>query len=73
MKNMIMVSAVAWLLTITLALVSSPSKSAGNELCLVHKGGTLPSKTAAKLPTCEAYVGSDTRSEELDTAKELKR
>lgn len=75
MKNILMVSAVAWLLTITLALVSSPSKSAGNEPleCLVQKGGTTGSKQATISPTCEADVGSDTTQGELYPATELKR
>lgn len=75
MKNILMVSAASWLLTIALALVSSPSKSAGNELlrCLVQKGGTLGSKQATKSPSCEAYVGSDTAEVELGLANELKR
>ena len=75
MKNILMVSAAAWLLTIALALVSLPPKSAGNEplKCLVHKGDTLRSKQAEKSPLCEAYVGSDTAEVELGLADELKR
>ena len=75
MKNILMVSAAAWLLTIALALVSLPPKSAGNEplKCLVHKGDTLRSKQAEKSPPCKAYVGSDATPDELDPANELKR
>ena len=75
MKNILMVSAVAWLLTIALALVSSPSKSAGNETlrCQVQKGGTTGSKQTTQSPTCEADVGSDTTQGELYPTTELKR
>jgi hypothetical protein len=70
-----LVSAVAWLLTIALALVSSPSKSALNEplMSLVQKDGTLSSKIATKSPICEASVGSDTTPDEIDPSKVLKR
>ena len=75
MKNILMVSAVAWLFTIALALVSSPSESAGNEplKCLVPKAGTQHSKVATKSPMCEAYVGSDTAPDEIDPPSVLKR
>jgi hypothetical protein len=75
MKNILLVSAAAWLLTIALALVSSPSKSAANEplRCLVQKGGTVQSKQATKSTSCQAYVGSDTRQDELEPANALKR
>jgi len=75
MKNILLVSAVAWLLTIALALMSSPSKSAGNEpqKSLVQKGGTPGSKQATKSPPCEAYVGSDTTEDERDPVNVLKR
>ncbi len=75
MKNILMVSAVAWLLTIALALVSSHSTSAGNEplRCLVQKGGTTGSKQATKSTACQAYIGSDTTQDELEPANALKR
>ncbi len=75
MKNILMVSAAAWLLTIALALVSSPPKSVGNEplRCLVQKGGLTGSKQVTKSTLCEAYVGSDTPQEDLGPANELKR
>jgi hypothetical protein len=75
MKNILLVSAAAWLLTIALALVSSPSKSAGNEplRCLVQKSGTVQSKQATKSPICEASVGSDTTPDEIDPSNVLKR
>jgi len=75
MKNILLVSAIAWLLTIALALVSSPSKSVGNEPleCLVQKGGTPDSKQARKSPPCEAYVGSDTAEDERDPVNVSKR
>ena len=75
MKNILMVSAVAWLLTIALALVSLPSKSVGNEplKCLVHKADTLRPKQATKSQLCEAYVGGGTTQDELGPADELKR
>ena len=75
MKNILMVSAAAWLLTIALALISSPPKSVGNEplRCLVQKGGTTGSKQVTKSTSCEAYVDSDTPQEDLGPANELKR
>jgi hypothetical protein len=75
MKNILLVSAVAWLFTIALALVSSPSESAGNEplKCLVQKGGTVQSKQATKSTSCQAYVGSDTTPDEIDPSNVLKR
>lgn len=75
MKNILMVSAVAWLLAIVLALMSSPPKSAGNEplKCLVQKSNSRHSQKTEKSTLCEAYVGSDTPDDELGPANELKR
>jgi hypothetical protein len=75
MKNNLLVSAVAWLLTIALALMSSPSQSAGNEplMCLVQNGGTPGSKQATKSPPCEAHGGGDVAEDERDPVNALKR
>lgn len=70
MKNILAVSAVAWLLTIALALMSSPPKSAQNESfeCAIRDGDKPQSKKATKTAGCEAYVGSETTEDKLELA-----
>jgi hypothetical protein len=75
MKSILMVSAVAWMLTIALAMASSPRKSAGNEAlkCLVDKGDVLHSKQTAQTPACETCVGCDADDGELELNHKLNR
>jgi hypothetical protein len=75
MKSILMVSAVAWMLTIALALVSSPQKSAGNEALKsqVHGGDALRSKQTVKIPPCETSVVSAAVKEELELDNKLNR